>query len=238
MKYLAIIIGLFTAPSWANNCAIAESPLMASYQLTSSAGKNNKFQLWRKTDRVVAHQYPKNQIVEVWQKLSNNLVRPIRYFEQYQRGIEYQPNELKKHSKTINWQKKQQLISEKTLKSMTLVSSEGAGCNVQQHYQLKQKNQQLNVTWLPALKLVKRIQFIKGEFKRTTTLQSYSHDKNKISAQFAKWENYQTTDYADIGDNEHDPFLAKMINQGFIEHGATGFYNSQGEVIKGEHHHH
>ena len=31
--------------------------------------------------------------------------------------------------------------------------------------------------------------------------------------------------------------VAKMINLGFIEHGATGFYNQQGEAIQGGHHH-
>ena len=59
-----------------------------------------------------------------------------------------------------------------------------------------------------------------------------------MKAQFAEWYNYQTTDYAYIGDNENDPFLAKMINQGFVEHGASGFYDAQGNQLQGSHKHH
>ena len=77
----------------------------------------------------------------------------------------------------------------------------------------------------------------KSDTQTLLSLNDVNSDTPAIKAQFAKWDNFQTTDYADIGDNESDPFLAKMINLGFIEHGATGFYNQQGEAIQGGHHH-
>ena len=42
---------------------------------------------------------------------------------------------------------------------------------------------------------------------------------------------YGTTDYTNIGDNESDPFLISMINLGFIEDHAHGFYDSKGNIM-------
>ncbi|WP_352289120.1 hypothetical protein, partial [Psychrobacter sp. GW64-MNA-CIBAN-0177] len=83
------------------------------------------------------------------------------------------------------------------------------------------------------LKLVKtlRVSNKKSQVSTLLSLNNVSSNEQVIVAQFAKWDNFQTTDYADIGDNENDPFLAKMINLGFIEHSATGFYNQQGQAI-------
>ena len=47
-----------------------------------------------------------------------------------------------------------------------------------------------------------------------------------------------STDFADVGDNEAGPFLRKMIALGFVEHGASGFYQANGETLQGGAHHH
>ena len=39
--------------------------------------------------------------------------------------------------------------------------------------------------------------------------------KSEIERQFSVWQAYQTTDYADVGDYESNPILAKMIRVGF-----------------------
>jgi len=63
-------------------------------------------------------------------------------------------------------------------------------------------------------------------------------EPKKIEEFFRIRGSYQTTDYADIGDNESDPFLLKMMNLGFIKHGASGFYDAQGHALKKRHNHH
>ena len=67
--------------------------------------------------------------------------------------------------------------------------------------------------------------------------QSLSHEQADINAFFASRYGYQTTDYADIGDDHTDPFLTNMVHQGFIEAGASGFYNASGEALEGSHLH-
>ena len=71
---------------------------------------------------------------------------------------------------------------------------------------------------------------------REWTLQdvNYNADTNTF---FAKRESYQSTDYADIGDDHTDPFLTKMVNQGFIEAGASGYYDQHGQAIGSSHTH-
>lgn len=77
----------------------------------------------------------------------------------------------------------------------------------------------------------------KPQLTQTLTLDKVKFDKAAVMQQFANWDSFQTTDYADIGDNEGDPFLAKMINLGFIEHGASGFYDASGKALGGGHSH-
>ncbi|GAB1112012.1 MAG: hypothetical protein SwBeaMacB_26570 [Shewanella algae] len=49
---------------------------------------------------------------------------------------------------------------------------------------------------------------------------------------------FQDLDFADVGDSESDPFIAKMITQGFIQHGSSGFYSADGQQLDGGHHSH
>ncbi|MBX2880378.1 MAG: hypothetical protein KTR32_10625 [Granulosicoccus sp.] len=52
-----------------------------------------------------------------------------------------------------------------------------------------------------------------------------------VDRKFKEWDKHFTMDFADIGDNESDPFLKTMITFGFISHGASGFYDSSGQQI-------
>ena len=71
---------------------------------------------------------------------------------------------------------------------------------------------------------------------RSWTLTNADYEAD-VSNFFAKRVDYQATDYADIGDDHTDPFLTKMVTQGFIEAGASGFYDQHGRALKGEHNH-
>ncbi len=50
---------------------------------------------------------------------------------------------------------------------------------------------------------------------RQWSLTNYQGTVEQIAALFTQYSRYQSTDYADVGDNESTPFLAAMINQGF-----------------------
>lgn len=221
-------------------CTVDAQVLKASYSQQQGAQSAQPFDLWR-LNQQVAHQSHAQHIAELWQQLPNGQVRPIRYFEKYQRAIEYQPSELKHQGQAVNWSQKYQLVHPQLL-AQDYDTQTGEGCELEQHYTYKKGNQKLSLVWLPELKLVKKlttsVQHDDGHWHQQGTLElvSYSADADEVAAQFKQWDTYQSTDYADVGDNEHDPFLAKMINQGFIEHGGSGFYDQHGHAIGGHHH--
>lgn len=73
---------------------------------------------------------------------------------------------------------------------------------------------------------------------RTWLLTGHESQARPITQQFARLNGGDTTDYADVGDSESDPFLEKRINLGFIEHGAIGFCDADVHVLEGSHQHH
>lgn len=236
MKLAILSLALLSPLASAAQCTIDNQYMQASYQVTQKQGAaqvidTQQFTLWR-TPLQAAQQ--DQQLVELWQQLSNKQLRPIRYFPQAERGIEYQPSEVKGQQ---NFSSKQQLVSDELLAKMTLQSEHGEGCDKVQKYTLKQADTTIEVSWVANKKLLESMHITKPIGSQTITLQSVSFDKQTVQQQFAVWDNYQTTDYADIGDNESDPFLAKMINLGFIEHSATGFYDINGKALKGGHNH-
>lgn len=236
MKKIILSLALISPLASATQCALDSQYVQASYQVSKQvAGKavaeSQQFTLWR-TPHQVAEQGL--ELVEVWQQLSNQQIRPIRYFQTPQRGIEYQPSEVQGQQ---DWSTKYQLVSDDFIAKMTLTDEQGDGCEKIQHYQLVQGDTTIELAWLVNQKLVSAMSIAKPQLTQTLTLGTVDFKKAQIQQQFALWDAYQTTDYADIGDNEGDPFLAKMINLGFIEHGASGFYDANGKALGGGHSH-
>ncbi|MCG7571757.1 hypothetical protein MHM89_17795 [Pseudoalteromonas sp. CNC9-20] len=247
MKYVklaTLAVAMCSASVYAQQqCQANAQVLKANYIQQQGVQEEQLFSLWRLHDQV-AHQANSQGVVELWQRLSNQQVRPIRYFEHYQRGIEYQPGELKEGGQPVSWSQKYQLVHSDLL-SQSPSRTQGEGCGQEQHFEHQQNGYKMTLVWLPALQLVKQLVVAREDADHQDrwqqisrlTLQSYQLNPQQVQQQFAHWDRYQTTDYADVGDNEHDPFLAKMINQGFIEHGASGFYHSDGQAMSGGHHH-
>ncbi|TMN69528.1 hypothetical protein CWB85_17565 [Pseudoalteromonas sp. S1727] len=237
VKKLIASLAFITPLASAAQCDLDSQYVQAHYQVsnqqttTNALTKDQQFTLWR-TPHQVAEQG--HELVEVWQQLRNQQIRPIRYFQAQQRGIEYQPTEV--HGQQ-DWSTKYQLVSDNFIAKMTLTNEQGEGCERLQNYQLVQGDTKIELAWLVNKKLISSMRISKPQLTQTLSLVSVRFDKADVLQQFANWDSYQTTDYADIGDNESDPFLAKMINLGFIEHGASGFYDANGKALSGGHSH-
>ena len=78
----------------------------------------------------------------------------------------------------------------------------------QTHYEL---------VWLPQIKQAAPL-IRKSEKNTLKTVMAGRSSPNQTSQFFAKGQGHQTMNFADIGDNEVDPFISAMINQGFVEH--------------------
>lgn len=76
--------------------------------------------------------------------------------------------------------------------------------------------------WQPLLAMISgetaagKLRLSSGDTQRDWILERVIEDEAEVRKMFRQWDDYETTDYADIGDNESDPFLMRMINMGFL----------------------
>ncbi len=250
MKFILALMAVLALPHPASaECALDASVLGARYASTIHARHAANHQhagdradnitrtmtLWRNGKRV-AHEFPQAQITEIWSRLPNGYLNVTRHFDGYQRGIEYQPLELNRGKGDKDWRLKYQLVSDTLKHKMHLVDTEGEGCEKVEHYELTDAGATHRLAWLPAPRLVKSYIVERKERTENWSLESVVTDAEQVKQAFARRDGYDTTDYADIGDNESDPFLLKLVNLGFVHH-ASGFYDVNGKPIDDGHGH-
>lgn len=189
---------------------------------SNSKSHIRQISLWRKKNQV-AQQFDHNHISEIWYRSNNKRLQLTRYFDAFSRGIEYQPVDMKSNENT-DWQQKSTFISQAFMQSLTYKGpvNDDKGCTQVVKYEKQSSDEIISLYWMPQLKLVKSLTIKQQNQTKTWTLQKTSFDTENINHQFAKWSSYNTTDYADIGDSEDDPFLQKMINMGFSSHKKDG----------------
>jgi hypothetical protein len=222
---LFTILGVtISASSAANECKILPKVLSAYYDFNqqkannveqqkkekTTAKKTQLFELHRYNNRVLQRDLSQG-VNDIWSHNGNRLSLN-RAFEQYQHTIEYQSNELRYQPK---WQDIFNLVAIPDLNKMQLVGQKYSGCQLEQHYVHKIKTSEYQLVWLPNLQLVKFFKLKSPSLTRQWSLTNYQGSVEQIAALFTEYSRYQSTDYADVGDNESTPFLAAMINQGF-----------------------
>ncbi len=226
------------AVSAAPQCPQLDQPIKAEYLVTVKEGdavRQTHLVLWRQADRV-AHQYPDTQITEGWEQV-HGLIKPTRYFDADQRAIEYQPGEHVHGKSEHDWSLRYQLLPQRLLSQLTHTGEQAGECaNLASEHRVS-SDKALEVDWMPALQLVQAYHLKQKTHTESWQLVSWSQDAAQINAFFTSRDGYNSTDFADIGDNHTDPFLTKMVNLGFIEHAATGFYDADGHAIQGGHQH-
>ena len=240
---ISAVFSTFAASAKVSSDCTVDDPgfLRADYKIetTDSAGNvtETSLILWRK-GKEVAHQYLQTGITEAWQLIKGNRLKPIRFFDHFERAIEYQPDETVHGKRETDWSNRYQLISDSVLSKMVKpdqMLTNDSVCNSTQKV-ARLGDTTLSLNWLTNQKLIKHLNIEDGNQSVVWTLQNVESDRDEINAFFEKRHDYYATDFADIGDDHTDPFLTQMVTQGFIEHGASGFYNDKGETI-GHHNH-
>ena len=235
MLFLAYLGAATYSIHAASECPIEYNQLKAEYTITATnaAGrqKQTSLILWRH-DQQVAHQYPQTEISELWQLVSGNRVKAFRMFDHHQRSIEYQPGESVHGKVEKDWSHRFQLISDHVIKSMQIESEIAEACHSKEILTGSFGDTDLTVAWRPKQKLIESLTWISPKGKEIWQLQNVDNDVTKISEFFEQRYSYYATDFADIGDDHTDPFLTQMTNLGFIEHGASGFYQASDQGIQ------
>lgn len=201
-------------------------------QMGETKPVSESFILWRQGIRV-AHEHPEVGITDLWERMSDGRVRLVRHFDEHERGIEYHPSDIGPESDPGTWLRKRQLISGSLLESLEQKDVRGEDCEQVRRYQGEMNGASLELEWRPELALVKRLTIKADGSERTWQLEEVVFDEDQVNRGFARRDAYRMTDYADIGDNESDPFLLRMMNLGHIPHGHSGFYDAEGNPIHG-----
>lgn len=199
--------------------------------------------LWRIGPKV-AHEYEGLGLTFRYSNARGDRLFKMQYFDEHERAIEFEPEMLSEENKDIVWQQKWQVLPDRLLTELELSDTSGENCNQIEQYvgHLSgegRANTEYYVAWLtefdlPFIYEAKDDKYNKGVRWQLAEIIS---NQSEIEAAFAKRDTFNSTDFADIGDNESDPFLMNMINLGFIEHGNSGFYDSEGNDIGGGHGH-
>lgn len=218
MKIISAFLFTLSLSSSASECDISPDVISAYYQRSTQLANSEQikkplqqlFELHRNNNTVLQKNVSEG-VSDIW-LLKNNRLSLNRAFEKYQHTIEYQPNELRFQPQ---WQNVFQLVITPELNKMRLVEQKNVGCLLEQVYVLKDEAREYQLTWLPNLRLVKLFQVKVGKLTQQWQLTKFHHNTEQIVKKFKQYDRYQSTDYADIGDNEGIPFLAAMINQGF-----------------------
>ena len=221
MKFIIFFLLLFSFYGFAQECTIKANVISAQYDILSKGSfkegdlenrsSSTLFEFHRKGNRVL-QEFSQTGFSNVWTRGAHERISLLRAFEKYQHAIEYQPNEL---SHKPNWQRVYQPVPVPNVTEMELVSQTGKGCELTQQFRMKSNNSEYQVTWLPKLELVSYFQIKNDMINKEWRLKSYQINSERSELLFTRYANFSSTDYADIGDNESIPFLAKMINQGF-----------------------
>ncbi|AEP29585.1 hypothetical protein [Brumicola nitratireducens] len=223
--------------------ASPKSKLIAVYEIVSNTHSRDKSDLalqitLLRNGNEVAHQYPQTGITESWQLNQASQIKSTRFFDLHERAIEYQPGE-KVHGKSeSDWSYRNQLISDSLLKKFTTTNSINEGCGRIETKTFSNDGLTMEITWFPELSLINSFAITEKEtdsIVESWSLQSVDLSGEQITPFFKSRYDYYATDYADIGDDHTDPFLTKMMNLGFIEHGASGFYDTNGNPMADDH---
>lgn len=215
---------LFTAISMLPVTAFADCPespdmLTVSYNQRLTQNGNTRSQtieIWRQSRRVAIKQGDSGYI-ELWELGAKNEPKLTRYLEPLKQGIEYYSHSPNPTSESV-WLHKWQLVSQTELDALLLIDTKTNACNTVQSLRGESIEKEVALDWLSFWRLPKHLTRRSNNTVLELRLNTLSSNADEVDAFFDQLDLWKTTDFADIGDSESDPVLAKMINMGFIEH--------------------
>lgn len=233
-----ILIAVMALPAFVSaNDDCQPRKIMATYsieEITKDQTSHNRNELILLRTQNSAFHISNKTVATQWTKLPKNNMKKTSYFIDDKRAIEY---EATKTNTNQAWDHHAQLLHPKFTEQATLIEKTGEGCEKLEHYQQKEKTKTVDIWWFPEEKIMKRMTSVSADKTINWQLTEATHNQKVIQQQLDILSSYQSTDFADIGDNESDPFFRKMINLGFIEHSASGFYDSKGNSLPSSHQH-
>jgi len=242
VSILLVMITVPIAVQAAESCDTSRGQIGVRYEqqihdLDAGTTTGHVMELWRDGDRVM-HVYPDRGLAEQWEHPGKGALHLTVWFDEDLQGIEYMPEDIGSRSDPRRWAEKWQLVPDNMRQTLQLRTTSGTGCELTRKLVKDAPDRQVSLEWNVPLQLPTRYTVrTKGRVEIWEAREIVT-DPQKVRQVFDRRTAYKTTDFIDIGDNESDPFLRKMINLGFVSHGASGFYDADGHALEGRGHPH
>lgn len=178
--------------------------------------KTVDLEFFAKTGKV-AYLLPEKNVAEVWIKQPKNQLVFLRAFPDENRGIEYTYGDLLSLNVNLQWEHVERPFLPLQIAKLELLDESVDQCGKLETRKGIVNGQETIITWYPELGVVKYRLVNDKNFRVETRLSGWKNKAESL-ASFDKITAMPTMDFADIGDNEADSFVAKMIRQGFVAH--------------------
>lgn len=162
--------------------------------------------------------YPQTRIAEDWSVLESGRVRLERAFLDAQRGVSYGPADLRDIQAEEDWSQLRSPVSAALLARLHRTDTEGDGCQRIDTYAGRVGDTHYEIRWAAAGGYPQRLVSRRRDRVVRQRLARRLSAAEVAALQKALGE-IDYVDYADVGDNEADPFVSRLIGLGFIEHG-------------------
>ncbi len=222
-------------------CETSPSQIGVRYQqrvhdLKTKTDSIHSMELWRNGSQVM-HIYPEQGLAEQWDCPGKGALHLTVWFDRYKQGIEYMPEDIGDRADRRRWTEKWQLVPNSAIQTMKRETTSETGWKPTLKLVKDASGRQVTLIWNVPLQLPQQYTVKTNGSVETWEAREIVTDPQKVQKAFDRRTTYKTTDYIDIGDNESDPFLRKMINLGFVSHTSSGFYDSEGHAMQEVHGH-
>lgn len=206
-----------SAPSLAQSANEGDSPaVVARFELSvaPAAGgplRRQTWLLWREADRVETR--TKNGDGEIWRRNPRGDVHYQRVFHRQKRTIDYTAGDLRALDAVPDWARLAHTIDPALLGAeLKRIESTTALGRPAVRYRGKVRGVRQEVVWLARERLPAWMR-MKYRDRTVTVRLKEVHALAQSPWPRARTNGYAATDYADIGDNEADPFLRRLLNE-------------------------
>lgn len=168
------------------------------------------WRFWRDTHQITIER-PQLGMGELWQRDGHSVLHRKLYHND-QRAIEFQPDDLRMLQTAPSWQKLSLLLDPQVLGQLTASDIEWSEGYPIREYQGKIADSEWRIVMRMDLALPVLIErHHEHGAERTELLHAYSLGE-------APWkptpaDGYEVIDFADLGDKEYDPFVARVLSQ-------------------------
>lgn len=170
--------------------------------------ESRQWYFWRNADRIEIRDSA-NALGEIWKQDAKGRISYIYLEPSHQRGIEYNPTDLKIINQKRSWDKLASIVTPAELKELTASGETEVFGHKAVVYSGILTGKNLEVVWVPELQLATRVTHTYPDHQSVTELQAFVTDKDNTTAiSDSQLADYQLVDFSDVGDMETAPGMS------------------------------